>query len=505
MKYYGIVDKLKKEHKPGIYGRRKYNQAEIKEINDQGSKTSANENQNFLSSSLALLASFHPVGLLTSLFSQTSQELSLQHEDPNGKWIIFDNSLMENDYNISDHDDLFYGLFDNFKEKEKVLESLLKSKGGSMLIIIAREDLPSYMHYGGSAGKFSLGLYTTHPKYDDMLIPLEGSADLVKNMMLEETLRAYEALGAKRIIINDLTDIQAQLNSSGKGTDVNASFQSMNNALREKTYGKGIFDPARAMKDTLFIHDLPNVVTTIKGRIHGNQILEKFVENVNLSAGLDINVLGNISGGASINYQRKWSFEVEFYDKNELTINSSTDIIHSVDPEKSKILIEKIVNVFKGKTMSQIDFCMGSISESEFSVLSGLNDSDKNSIIKELVSRSNMDGSISYKELEYVLTIAEKLGFDINKLIEEIEANYFSVLYFLKNAGKEIDNIIVASFPEHKIKAQFYPNNRIFIFNNDNVLLSKGSYSLGGRKITLDNGKTIESANVHKNIVNCSI
>ncbi len=499
MRYYGIVEKLKKDHKPGVYGRRKYNEQEIKEMKEN---SGISEQFSLIGSTLTTISYvISPITYLTSFFTKApSKEIALQHEDANGKWMIFDNDLMENDYNIGNQSDLFYGLFDNFTLKNNVLESLLKSKGGSMLIIIAREDIPSYMHFGGSSGKFNLGLYTSHPKHNDVLIPLEGSADLIKNMILEETLRAYEALGAKRIEIKDLTDFNSQLKTTVKGINIGTNYDQKSNTLREKVFGKGVFDAKRALRNSVFIHDLPNVVTTLEARIHGNQLLEKFVETVNLSAGIDINIANKINDKASFNYSREWSFEVEFYDKNELEINT-TDFTNENDTKQINLLMEKIINLFKSKTSSQIELGLGSITDNEFMLLSSLPNEDKKAVVDELIERSNMDGSISYKELEYTLDIAEKFKLDLNEIIESISSNYYAVLYFLRDSAKENNDCIIQSFPAQKVSAHFYPNDKICILNADNEIIAEGIYAFGGRKIIFSNGKIAESNSVPKNIL----
>ena len=59
-------------------------------------------------------------------------------------------------------------------------------------------------------------------------------------------------------------------------------------------------------------------MTTIQGRIDGNQLTEEFSEKINLSVGLDIGVLDLFSGNVGFNYNRTWRFAIEFYDKNEI-------------------------------------------------------------------------------------------------------------------------------------------------------------------------------------------
>src|SRR5690554_5483482 len=49
--------------------------------------------------------------------------------------LIFDNKFIHT-YNISNHLDLFYGLFDGNSSKDKAFKTLMNSDGGSKLVII---------------------------------------------------------------------------------------------------------------------------------------------------------------------------------------------------------------------------------------------------------------------------------------------------------------------------------------------------------------------------------
>jgi len=51
------------------------------------------------------------------------------------------------------------------------------------------------------------------------------------------------------------------------------------------------------------------------------------------------------------------------------------------------------------------------------------------------------------------------------------------------------DNVVIVPFNENNNKAQFYTNDRVIIFDKNNNIVAKGSYSNGGQTITLDNGK----------------
>lgn len=326
MIYYGIVDKIRPEHKNGVYGRRKLTEKESFELeyilNNTGYK--GLKWHDFIPYwTWARLAWKIPlIYKWYKLRNLEKEAISLKHPDEGSdqnKKILISNNILNNYYKIKEDASLFYGLFDNFLSKDIAFEKIMKSKGGSELIIIERSSLPKNIkHFGGEYGTFNTGLHCMHPKDENQLIPLENYNELIKNLILEETISAYEALGAKRIIIEDRTELTGNASGSAKGTTVDANENYSKEILREKTFAKGTFDPERALKDKFFIHDYPSVKTTISGRINGNQTLDKFEETISLNAGLDVDVLSLYKANASFKYTRKWHFEVEFYDKNDL-------------------------------------------------------------------------------------------------------------------------------------------------------------------------------------------
>jgi hypothetical protein len=319
MKYYAIVNKIKDEHKSGIYGRKKLNETELKELNKQLKRDTI----------LDIAIYSIPIIGLPTLIGKKVYEKFIKHKNnekivfqkpikSENKTIIIPNSGLKNDYNLED--EYSYGLLDELPSKNKSFETLMKSKGGATLHILERDDIPKGLfHFGGKLGKFNEGIYIAHPKDESQLIPLNNSNSLIQSLILEETIRAYEALGAKSIKIHDLTTINGNAGGKKGKVEANATSKYEKEVLREKTFGKGIFDPERAKKDKLLIFDIPAVKSTIEARIEGNQLTEKYTEDINLSIGLDISVLELFKANSNFNYQRKWSFDVEFYDKSELT------------------------------------------------------------------------------------------------------------------------------------------------------------------------------------------
>jgi hypothetical protein len=89
---------------------------------------------------------------------------------------------------------------------------------------------------------------------------------------------------------------------------------------------------------------------------------------------------------------------------------------------------------------------------------------------------------------------------DTKVVIDELAANYLAIKYFLKGIASESNGILICSFNYSKNKAQFYNNNRVFIFDEGNKIFAKGSYSNGGRKIILDSGITFESNDIIENL-----
>lgn len=336
MSFIGIVNKIKDEHESGVYSRRKLTEQELSKIKKENSFFDWYDLGASPFITVVPLLGLFSIGRLGYKFitknKLTSDLLGIEvseKENKNplklvsringeiGKMIIIENSGLEKNYYTKDH--LLYGLFDGFPENEEVFKDLMSSKGGTSLTIFEKKTLPDrFKHFSGINGKFSEGIYCSHPKDESLLIPLSNFDNTVKSLILEEIIRTYEALGAKKIVIQDLTKIDGQAGGSNAfgSTELKAGYQK--EILREKEFGKGIFDTNRALDNKLFIHDYPAVMSTIEGRINGNQTKENFVETINIDLGIDLKVLKRFAFNSNFNYTKKWSFEVDFFDKNEL-------------------------------------------------------------------------------------------------------------------------------------------------------------------------------------------
>lgn len=310
MNFYGLVNEIKEEHKSGIYGKKSPNKEDLSSIIDTVGVI-------LDLPVFKLLELFEPFRLCKMILKGCNQ-IKLQKEiDTDYKKLIFPNNLLMNSYDIED--ELSYGLFDGCSSVDKavIFKKIMMSSGGSNLIVLEKKNMPPNLkHYGGEKGKFNEGIYISHPKDPNLLLPLANFNHLIQSLIIEETIRAFEALGAKKITIEDVTSIDANSSYKEVRGSVNASFNSKKEILRIKEYGKGTFNEKRALKDKLFIHDIPAVMSTIEARISGNQIIEEFQDNINLGIGMDTSVLDLFQANMKFKYNRQWHFRVEFYDKN---------------------------------------------------------------------------------------------------------------------------------------------------------------------------------------------
>lgn len=331
MKYYYLTDSLSDEVPTGIYGRRMPTEEEKKDLTvkdllsifDYSDISDSKKTwQNVLIYSNVYTAGVDLIRRSYSNFKSLSNHKPLFiANQTNEKVIIIPNRLLEDNYRIGEDKSIIHGAFTQFKNQESAFKTLMSSDINSTLIITEKNSLDK-RHYGGEKGNFDNGLYCEHPKDKNILLPLEKSSELIEALILEEIINAYEALGAKRIEINDVLDINSQASAGGvfKGFkfNINGAQKYKKEHVRTEAYGSGVFDPNRALKNKKFIYDLPIIMTTIDARINGNQTQKSFKEKIDLSGGINVDVLKMFNGGAKMNYKRLWQFDVEFYDKNEM-------------------------------------------------------------------------------------------------------------------------------------------------------------------------------------------
>jgi hypothetical protein len=155
MKYIGIVNEIKENHKSGFYGR--------KPIKKEDAKTllkNITENFNWNNTGLLALSILNPIGGISAFLgtkllqnalvknkTTISTNISLQQpfNSKNGELLIFTNESLTNDYSVN-NSKFLYGLFDNFLIPNLAFERIMKSKGGSELNIIGRNNLPKNLN-----------------------------------------------------------------------------------------------------------------------------------------------------------------------------------------------------------------------------------------------------------------------------------------------------------------------------------------------------------------------
>ena len=318
-RFWGIVDEIKDKHKSGIYGQK------------QLSKEETDHLVNYIKTYkkpidfIDFIPYYREYQFLKKIYYGIKEyfktykiEFIAPVETNNGKMIFIPYESLNKNFSIAGNEELLYGLFNNFNSPDKAFKTIMNSQGGSDLIIAERNYIKSiFKHYGGETGIFNTGLYTCHPKSTDILIPIENVNELIKSFILEEALRAFEALGAKKIIIEDVTDTGIGMEGNYESVKASGSFSKNKMTLRTKEFGKGTFDPERALKNAFFLPDFPNVMTVIESRKHGNQILEEVTETINLNSNIDVNVIGLYGINSNFKYKRTWTFRVEFFNKKE--------------------------------------------------------------------------------------------------------------------------------------------------------------------------------------------
>lgn len=324
MRFYGLIDELKPNQPSGIYSFTKLKKKTYTEIFIQELLKNKKSPDIFWLIPGGPLTTSMGYSIYKSLTEAKDFEISVNSFNSSEvtKKIIFTKDSIKGNYEIlTSAPDLFYGLFDDFILKENSLKKILESKGGSELIIIEKKSLPENSHYGGKQGRFTTGLYCEHPKNPEKLIPLANFNEILKSLILEESINSFHLLGAKSIIIEDVKKVGGGLKAGnpvkGKAKlDINYERE----VLRKKTYAKDVFQPNLCSERLTFLPDYPNIMNVIDGRINGNQTLEEFTETIDLSANIDVSVLNLFDSQVNFNFKRNWSFKVEFYDKNELKI-----------------------------------------------------------------------------------------------------------------------------------------------------------------------------------------
>jgi len=120
-------------------------------------------------------------------------------------------------------------------------------------------------------------------------------------------------------------------------------------------------------------------------------------------------------------------------------------------------------------------------------------------LIDLLIAASKGDGEIDESELFYILNACEKLGEEIDKPVSELDGNYRTVKYNLKESAIEDKDVILVNLDGGN-NAQFHQNNQVVIYDIKNEIVKKAIYSSGGRVINFDDGRKASSKDVISNL-----
>lgn len=323
MKYYLLVDKINPEYKRGNYGRtlppKKEKSIEINSFFDRlGYNDRNNQKTGFWNIGSVTDDIFYMAKKGVKTYNNVFDTKPLEYISSSSEnSIIIENGNLAERYYIGNDKDLFSGFFETFANSTDAFETLMKSDGGSMLIINEKEAIDKKHFLGGI---LSSGLYFEHPKNATLLIPIANSAETLKSLILQEIIDTYEALGAKKIEIYDLVSIKSDLGVSGIFKKVKFKAEAegsyKNSLVIKREFADGTFDSSRALENKYFIHNLPHVMSTVNGRIHGRQISDNYKQSIDLSGGINIDVLDIFGIKGSTNYEKTWNFFVEFHEKH---------------------------------------------------------------------------------------------------------------------------------------------------------------------------------------------
>lgn len=226
------------------------------------------------------------------------------------KAIVMASRLLGGAY--SDYDSpLFHGLFRSGTELRKVMEA----EGGNVDLVIVDQATANATFKHSSGGLFSTGIYLPHPKDPSVLLAARNyEKDLVTELR-SEWVQTFEALGAKEIVIGEVTKSKAKASGSKDGVAAEMRAAYGTESVDASTYLPGTWDPTRAVHGRRLLRDSPLIWSIVEGRIHGNQLTWRRTIQVDASFGVDVGVLKLWSVGLKIDYEQKFDFFVEFHPK----------------------------------------------------------------------------------------------------------------------------------------------------------------------------------------------
>jgi hypothetical protein len=233
--------------------------------------------------------------------------------------IIVPAALLAKDYR--DYDDkVFHGLFASAAE----LETLMTQEGGNSELHIVDQGTANALFEHPGRGTFSRGLHLPHPKDAFVLVPMKDWDKRIKEEILYEWIRVFEALGAKNIVIGDYTNVKggakvAHSNPAG-GVEAQMRAEYGSSLVEVSTFEKGGFDPIRATENRRWLGDHPAITAIVEGRVSGQQASWRRTVEVDLACGVSVEVLALAAPSLTkvetdVKFRRKFDLYVEFHPK----------------------------------------------------------------------------------------------------------------------------------------------------------------------------------------------
>jgi hypothetical protein len=188
-------------------------------------------------------------------------------------------------------------------------------------LISVRDARKRWVHASGFYGEPYPSPLTSVSNYDELKSDYVNGAvykaELNKKLLLEKMILVLESLGLKYLKITDLSSHSGKLkiNAIGQGNG-EANYNAENLVLREKKYGKTIYNPEIAINELDNLKQIPKIISTIKGRIENNLLSEKLVEQFRLNAGITVNI-ASIAAELEFKLNNSWEIELEFYPKDD--------------------------------------------------------------------------------------------------------------------------------------------------------------------------------------------
>lgn len=167
MKYYLIVDQINPQYKRGNYARilspKKERKSEINNFFDRlGYNDKSNQKSGFWNIGSVTDDIYNIAKKAVKKYNNIFDTDLLEYISPsNENSIVIENENLAERYYIGNDKNLFSGFFETFPNSTEAFETLMKSDGGSTLIISEKEAIEKKHFLGGI---LSSGLYFEHPK-----------------------------------------------------------------------------------------------------------------------------------------------------------------------------------------------------------------------------------------------------------------------------------------------------------------------------------------------------